>query len=112
MARACFDGPPRDETAQALRAFGLSDHEEAKAPEPVFIEVWPEHVDALLLFQLLLTQWRVGVGGAIGLDYGVIPFVAKQAGIKGKHLKRVFPQVQEMEREALAVMGERNKQKD
>ncbi len=34
--------------------------------------VWPENWPAVHLFTQFATQWRVGPGGAVGLDYGVI----------------------------------------
>lgn len=35
-------------------------------------ELWQEHVPAFNLFTRNYTQWRVGAGGPIGLDYGVL----------------------------------------
>lgn len=35
-------------------------------------EVWPDNWPALELFIDLSTQWRVGPGGLIGLDYTVV----------------------------------------
>lgn len=40
-------------------------------PRPC-VELWPEHVPAFTLFTRNYTQWRVGAGGPIGLDYGVL----------------------------------------
>ena len=34
--------------------------------------VWPEHLDAVLMFLQCQTQWRTGGSGVIGLDYGVV----------------------------------------
>jgi hypothetical protein len=34
--------------------------------------VWPEHLDAVLMFLQCQTQWRTSGGGVIGLDYGVV----------------------------------------
>ncbi|WP_175122330.1 DUF1799 domain-containing protein [Achromobacter animicus] len=36
------------------------------------VELWAEHVPAFSLFTRNYTQWRVGAGGPIGLDYGVL----------------------------------------
>ena len=35
----------------------------------VVVEVWPETLPAIELFLLVLTQWRTGPKGRIGLDY-------------------------------------------
>ncbi|MDH2052850.1 DUF1799 domain-containing protein [Achromobacter marplatensis] len=40
------------------------------APPPV--EIWPDHAGALSLFIRNYTQWRVGSGGPVGLDYAVL----------------------------------------
>lgn len=40
-----------------------------KAPK---VELWPENEPAILLFSQFSTQWRVGMNGPVGLDYGVI----------------------------------------
>lgn len=49
------------------------------------------------------------MGGATGLDYSVIPAVAKMLGIKKKELIDMFPDIQVMENEALITMGENHK---
>jgi hypothetical protein len=36
------------------------------------VEVWPENHAVFMLFVLLQTQWRTGMGGPIGLDYMVL----------------------------------------
>lgn len=43
--------------------------EEASGPTP---EIWPDNVQAVNVFLSLLTQWRVGPRGVIGLDYNVL----------------------------------------
>lgn len=52
------------------------------------------------------TQWRVGQGGASGLDYTAIPATASMLGIKRRDLTDIFPDLRVMEVEALAVMAE------
>lgn len=37
-----------------------------------FVEVWPENWPAFSLFTRVQTQWRLGPGGATGLDYLVV----------------------------------------
>ena len=38
--------------------------------KPQVFKVWPENEAAFLMFVRLLTQWRMGPRGPIGLDYG------------------------------------------
>lgn len=55
----------------------------------------------------MATQWRVGFGGAIGLDYSVIETVARLIGVRLK--KATFEGLQLMESEALKVFAEQSK---
>lgn len=91
-----------------MAAFGMA-AADLEEEADLHVEVWPEHQVPLLLFRSMQTQWRVGMAGMVGLDYGVLPFVAMQVGVGAKRLKRAFWALQEMEREALAWMAERSK---
>jgi len=57
------------------------------------------------------TQWRVGGFGATGLDYNVIPMVAKSLGIRKKEISEILPDLRVMEAEALKVMIEQRDNK-
>lgn len=50
------------------------------------------------------TQWRVGVGGATGLDYGALPTVLRLSGVKRTEWPGVWDSVRVMERAALEEM--------
>jgi len=52
------------------------------------------------------TQWRMGAGGATGLDYGVLPNVMRLVGVPVKDRPGVFQDIRVMESEAIAVMAE------
>ncbi|MHA6234290.1 DUF1799 domain-containing protein [Pseudomonas fluorescens group sp. PF-69] len=70
------------------------------------VEIWPDNWPVFRLFNALGTQWRTGPGGATGLDYSVIREVAALIGIKKRQIPELFPDLQVMEAEALAVMAE------
>ena len=70
------------------------------------MEIWPDNWPAFRLFNAMSTQWRTGACGATGLDYTSIRDVAEYLGIKKKTIPDIFPDLQVMEAEALAVMGE------
>lgn len=70
------------------------------------VEVWPDAWPAFRLFDAMGTQWRVGPGGASGLDYTAIPTTAEMLGIKRRDLTEIFPDLRVMEVEALAVFAE------
>jgi hypothetical protein len=70
------------------------------------IEVWPDNWPSFAVMEAMTTQWRVGAGGATGLDYGVLPDVMRLGAIPKEHRAAVFHDVRVMELEALAVMAE------
>jgi len=70
------------------------------------VEVWPDNWPAFVVMESMSTQWRVGAGGATGLDYGVLPDVMRLESIPKKNRTSVFHDVRVMEVEALAVMAE------
>lgn len=85
-----------------LAMFGLTKDD---LPDEI-IDVYPDNWDVFLLFDAMSTQWRVGAVGATGLDYGVIPIVAKSVGIKKKQIPEILSGLRIMEAEALKVMIE------
>lgn len=68
-------------------------------------ENWP----ALLLFSALGTQWRVGMAGATGLDYTVLPAVMDLQDIAPEHRRERFEEIRTMERAALKAMADKRK---
>lgn len=84
----------------ALFGLGIGDFAEDE------VEVWPGNWPAFRLFNALSTQWRTGACGATGLDYTSIRDVASFIGIKKKQIPEIFPDLQILESEALAVMAE------
>lgn len=54
------------------------------------------------LFIGCITQWRMGSAGPIGLDYAVVPLVAREiSGIRPRQLRGLWWQLQVMEGAAL-----------
>ena len=70
------------------------------------IEVWPEHVRVLNLFQGLRTQWRVGMGGPTGLDYLVAYHRMDRMDLSPVEYDQLDQDLQIMEATALQVMHE------
>ena len=69
--------------------------------------VWPENLPAVNAFIALSTQWRVGMAGATGLDYNVIPAVLRLQSIPRADWPEVFDGLRIMESEALEIMREK-----
>ncbi len=70
------------------------------------IAIWPENWDGFRLFEGIATQWRVGFGGAVGLDYNVIPSVGKYLAIADEDMAQAFQDVREMEAAILKDMSD------
>ena len=70
------------------------------------IEVWPDAWSGFLIFEGMSTQWRVGMGGAIGLDYQALPTVAKYLEVPDEVMPLAFNDIRTMESEVLKKMAE------
>lgn len=95
-----------------LAAMGVPPERWPEMLEKAVTEIWPGNWPAFQVFSAMTTQWRVGMGGATGLDYAVLPTVMDIVGIRKKARRDVFAAVREMENEALAIFAERNKRAD
>lgn len=71
---------------------------------PIACRVWASHAPAVALFAAMVTQWRAGPGGVIGLDYAVRHQVAHDLGIDLAAVR--LEDLQVMEFEALDAFAE------
>lgn len=92
-----------DDLEQEAAAYGVILPEYLKESEDFLI--WPDHLSALELFARCMTQWRVGPGGVIGLDYGVVLDMAKLYQVQP--LTDVMEQLQVMEIHARDLLNKR-----
>lgn len=58
------------------------------------------------VFMAMQTQWRIGMGGATGLDYSVLPVVEARLNVPKKRRAECFKGLQIIEREVLRVWSE------
>lgn len=70
------------------------------------VGIWAENVRAYNLFQTLHTQWRVGMGGATGLDFLVAYRRMDRMGLSPDEYDQLDEDLQIMEAAALQVMHE------
>ena len=56
------------------------------------------------VFASMLTQWRVGVAGMVGLDYGALPTVFRMRGIARRDWPEMFDAIRVMEDAAMKEM--------
>ena len=71
--------------------------------QPKEVPIWPEHEEAVTLFMLCSTQWRVGVGGRCGLDYGVVFQMMDLYDVKSR--REALENLQIMEAHALQLFA-------
>lgn len=69
----------------------------------VFPDVWP----SVGLFRDMNTQWRVGPGGVVGLDYNALDAVMKFRGIADDEISQRFDDIQIMESAAIELIRSR-----
>ena len=84
--------------------FGFS--EDDFSEEEKTFGVWPCNWQAVQLFIALATQWRVGMSGATGLDYGAVVAVMDCHGIKPKKRKSMLRKIRAMEIEVLTMWAQ------
>lgn len=85
--------------ADAAAIFGLA--VEAPEEEPESFGILPENIEALNWFLQMQTQWRVGMNGLTGMDYGVFLQWAKEEGVKRLDRVWLLGDLRMMEREFL-----------
>lgn len=88
-------------SAAELASYGLT---EADFADEDTVQVWPENWPAVGVFASLLTQWRVGMAGMVGLDYGVLPTVFRMRGVPRKDWTEMFDLIRVMEDAAMKEM--------
>lgn len=102
--------PSRRELDKTCAAFGVSAddvdplHPGSDADEGVAL--WPEHVDAVAIFQRMAGQWRMGAAGPIALDYTALPVVVQALRIKRRAARDAFELIRVMEAEAMDWFSE------
>lgn len=101
------DGAPTDEE---LAALGLTRDDIASGDDAI-VWIYADAAQAVELFGAMGTQWRMGFGGPVGLDYAALPAVMDMHGIQTDDRRPIFDDIRVMERAALEVMHERSKAK-
>jgi hypothetical protein len=92
--------------AAELAALGFTLEDVASSPP---VDVWEENWVPTQIFAAMSTQWRTTQGAVVGLDYGVLPFVFRCAGIKKRRKQAdTLECLQIMESEALKIMNRRD----
>lgn len=66
--------------------------------------MWPEHHQSVLMFIKVATQWRSGMGGREGLDYGPLLFLMNRLDLTQEKFDQMFDDIQVMEAAALQEM--------
>lgn len=61
-------------------------------------------MEAVVWFLRMQTQWRVGMNGLVGMEYGVFLLWAKDEGVKRRDRVWLLEDLRLMEREYLAAV--------
>ena len=69
-------------------------------------EVWPDNWPVVELFLRCQTQWRVGVNGLVGLDYGAVSWVLRLYATEDQH-RAMLEDLQVMESAVLTALANR-----
>lgn len=101
-ARAMVSGGPSQEDLAMAAVFGFTPEDFAQKP----VDVWPDCLQAVQLFDAMATQWRMGFSGPVGLDYAAVPAVMRLTGVPAADRKDVFADLQIMEYAALQALSE------
>lgn len=99
-------GSVKDDTQDDAKALGviLPETEDAKEHYEVFEENW----ETVTIFLRCQTQWRTGgMGGVIGLDYGVVQWMFSLYDVKEP--RAVLDDLQVMEHVVLKEMTKRTR---
>lgn len=94
-----YDSGPSD---KELAAIGLKREDVTNDTE---VDVFPENWVPLQIFRDCARQWRIGMGGATGLDYTALPFLFGLHGVKRRKQMDVFQCLRILEDEALTTMN-------
>ncbi len=70
------------------------------------VDIWPDNIRAASLFQSLRTQWRVGMGGPVGIDFLVAYSRMDRMSLSPEEYDHLDRDLQIMEDEALRVISE------
>lgn len=89
--------PTKDELGEDS---GLDPEDYALDP----VDVWPANWEAFCLFADLETQWRVGIGGATGLDYTAVVSMMDLHEVPRERRRELLADLQVMEKAALKQM--------
>ncbi|MCD5326766.1 DUF1799 domain-containing protein [Chromobacterium piscinae] len=91
----------RQPDAAQLEAFGLT---AADLGQQQDVDVWPDNWQAVQLLNRMSTQWRVGFGGAVGLDYNVLYRMMDRLGLNPEGFDQMEADLQVMEAAVLELM--------
>lgn len=91
----------QDDTPDDAAVFGVIIPEEPD--DSGDFEVWPENWEAVEMWCRAQTQWRVGMSGAIGLDYSVLAWLFRMYKVEDP--RALLEDLQVMEATALSEMS-------
>ena len=74
------------------------------------IDIWPDNWDAVILFDAISTQWRVGAYGPTGLDYNVLYHKLDRMNLSAPEYDDMELCISTLESAALETMRKKHEQ--
>lgn len=68
------------------------------------LDVWPDNVQAYLLWRKVGNQWRMGVNGPVALDYVPLQYEIDRMNLSDADYDLLFSDIRILEAEALEVI--------
>jgi len=69
------------------------------------VDLWPECALPIEIFSRVSSQWRVAMGGPIGLDYSVVYYELDREGLEGERRDEVMAGIRVIEGAALECIA-------
>ena len=92
-----------DDTAEDAKLMGIELPEEKRDND---YEVLPDAWPAVSMFLRVQTQWRVGMGGVIGLDYGAVRWCFELEQIENP--RELLDDLQVIEAKVVEILSQRD----
>lgn len=71
---------------------------------PPSVELWPDNWPPIKLFTGISTQWRVGAGGPVGLDYNIVFHELDRSDMAGDDYDDMMGAIRVIESTALTAL--------
>lgn len=90
-------------SAEEMEQFGFTEDDFASDA----VDIFPDNLLAFNVFSAISTQWRHGMSGVTGLDYGSLPDIFRMMAISRSEWPDLFSDIRTMEHAALVEISKK-----